>query len=69
MAIPNVVGELGMVLNGWEKRPEELEIRGRIKTTALLRLSKNTETSSRDLGRLAVTWTLVKDHLLKICKE
>ena len=38
-----MVGTLGMVLKGLEKKLEELEIRGRIKTfqtTGLLRLAK-----------------------------
>ena len=42
MVIPIVVGALGMVPKGLEKRLEEFEIRGRtktIKTTVLLRLT------------------------------
>ena len=43
MAVPVVVGALGMILKDLEKRLEELEIRERIKTiqtTALLRLAR-----------------------------
>ena len=52
MVIPIVVGVLCTVPKGWERRLEELEVRGKIKTiqiTALLRLA-------RILRRVLGTW-------------
>ena len=60
--MPIVVSALGIVTKGLEKRPDELEIRGRIETlqtTALLRL---TRILRRVLRRLAISQTRMKDH-------
>ena len=54
--IPIVVGALGMVLKGFERKLEELGIRGRIKAiqiAEIVEISQNTQRSPRDLRRLA----------------
>ena len=65
-----VIGTLGTVTKGLVPGLEDLEITGRmetVQTTALLRsASQNIEKSPRDLRRLAVTQTPVKDHQLKL---
>ena len=59
---------LEMIPKGLEKRLEELEIRGRIKTiqTAVVLRSTRTLKSPGDLRRLAVTQTPVKDYQLML---
>ena len=62
--IPIVVGALGTVTKGLVKRPEDLEIRGRvetIQTIALLRSVYCIIKSPGDLRRLVVSQTSVKD--------
>ena len=62
IVIPIVVSALWTVHKDLERRPEELEIGGRIvalQTSVLLRLAR------RDLRKLAVTQTPVNDHQLK----
>ena len=51
---------------------EELEIRGRIEITQipeLLRLARIVRWGSRDLRRLTITLTSVKDHQLKLTRK
>ena len=65
---PIVSGAFGTVTKGLLKAMEDLEFGGRletIKTTTLLR-TPITEKSPRDLRRLAVTQTPVKNHPLKL---
>ena len=60
-----LIGALGTVPKGLVRRLEELEIEGRvesIETTVLIKIGQNTEKSSRDLMRSAVTQTPVKDY-------
>ena len=58
--VPMVVGALGTVPNGLERRLEELEIREIIQTTAQLRSARIIRNkSSRGLRRLAVAQTSV----------
>ena len=54
MVTPIVIVAFGTVLKGLVKRLKELEI------------TKNIEESLRDLRRLVVTQTLVKDHQLTL---
>ena len=67
MLISIGVDALGMVPKGLEKRLGELKIRERMKTiqtTALL--SRILKKNSKDLSRLAVTETSVKNYQLKL---
>ena len=50
--IPNVIGALGMVLKGLERRFEELEIEGQIKTIETIA----SLTSNRKLRRVLEIW-------------
>ena len=61
-----VVKALGIVTNGLERRLEELEIKGRIETTALLR-SDRILRSPEELRRFAITQTPRKDY--KWCEK
>ena len=67
--IPIVIGAFGTVTKGLLKGLEDFEVDGRvetIQTTTLLRNGQNTEKSPRDLRRLAVTQTPVKNHQLML---
>ena len=69
---PIVVGVLGMVHKDLEKKLKELKIRDRIKTiqtSEFLKLALNTQKNLGDLGRLTITQTLVRNHLLKLVGE
>ena len=66
--IPIVIDAFGTVTKGLLKGMEDIEVGGRvetIQTTELLRTAR-TEKSPRDLKRLAVTQTSVKDHQLTL---
>ena len=65
--IPIVIGAFGIVTKGVLKGLEDFEFGGRIETiqTTLLRMARILR---RDLKRLAVTLTLVKDHHIKSLK-
>ena len=70
--VPIVVGALGMVPKGLEKRLEELEISGRIKaiqSTAMLRWARILRRVPGDLMRLGVTQTPVKDKYKSFCSH
>ena len=67
--IPIVIGAFGTVTKGLLKGLEDLDIGRRvdtIQTTALLRTGQNTEKSSGDLRRLALTQVPVKNHRLML---
>ena len=67
--IPIVTGALGMIPKSLERRLEELEIGGRIETietTTLLKLTSILRRVPKDLRRIAVTQTPVKDHTLTL---
>ena len=66
---PIVVAALATIPKRLVKGLEDLEIRGQIETvqtTVLLRSCQNPEKIQRDMGRLAVTQTSVRKHLLKL---
>ena len=63
--IPIVIGALGTTLKCLVKVLGMLEISGReenVQSTAIVDLGQNTEKSPRDLKKLAVAYTPVKDH-------
>ena len=67
--MPIVIGAFGTVTKGLLKGLEDFEVRGRvetIQTTALLKTWQITEESLRDLKRLAVTQSPMKDHQLTL---
>ena len=67
--VPIVIGALGTVTKGLLKGLEDLEIGGRvesIQTNSIARDGQNTETSSGDLRKLAVTQTSGKNHQLTL---
>ena len=59
--IPIVGGALGTVAKGLEKGQEDLEIRVREETIKIIEIGQNTEESPRDLRRLLVTQTDVRN--------
>ena len=61
--IPIVIGALDT--EGLLKELEDLEITG-YANYCIIEIGQNTEKSPEDLRRLAVTQTLVKDHLLTL---
>ena len=66
---PTVIGAFGTVTNWLLKWQEDLEVGNRVETiqiTALLRTARILRKSPKDLGRLAITKTLVKDHQLTL---
>ena len=67
--IPFAIGVLETVPKSLKRRLAELETGGRIetiKTTTLLRSARIMRNSPRDVRRLAVTQTLVKNHQLTL---
>ena len=67
--IPIVIDAFGTVTKGLLKGLGDMEGGGRvetIQTTALFENGQNTEKSPRDLRRLTVTQTPVKDHQLTL---
>ena len=63
--VPIVIGALGTVTKGLLKGLEDSEIGGRVETIqTTAEDGQNTETSPRDLRRLVVTQTPVKNHQL-----
>ena len=62
--IPIVIGAFGTVTKGLLKGLKNLEVDGRVETiqNSITENSQNTEKSPRDLRRLAVTQSPVKDH-------
>ena len=67
--IPIVVGAQVTVTKGLWKGPDDLEVgrsSGDHSNDSIIENSQNTEKSSEDLRRLAVTQTLVKDHQLTL---
>ena len=69
MVIIIVIGALGTIPKVLEKRMVELEIGGRIEniqTKAFFFMGQSTKKRSRDLERLAVTQTPVKDPQLTL---
>ena len=61
MVILLIVSTLGTVSKGLEKSLDELEIGGYAETIEITKIGQNIEKSPRDLRRLAVTQTPVKD--------
>ena len=55
--IPIVIGALGTVPQGLIRGLEELEVEGLAETIQTIKIDQNTEESSEDLTRLAVTQT------------
>ena len=66
MVIPIIVGVLETVLKNMEKKLDELEIRGRIKTIQTTAGLKSARTLRRKWRRLAVTQTTVKNQQLEL---
>ena len=66
--IPIMIGAFGRVTKGLLKGLEELDVGGRVETIKekIIENSENTEKSSGDLRRLAVTQTPVKEHHLTL---
>ena len=67
--IPIVIGILGTIPRSLVKGLENLESReqgGDHLDNRIIKISQNIEKCNRDLKRLAVTQTLVKDHHLKL---
>ena len=76
--IPIVIGAFGIVTKGLLKGLEDLEVGGRVEISILAVLNnvvanysivengQNTEKNPRDLRRLAVTQTQVKDHQITL---
>ena len=62
--IPFVTGALGTIPKGFVKGHEESE-NGDYLNYRVVKIGQNTKKSPRDLRRLAVTQTPVKDHQLK----
>ena len=60
--IPIVIAALGKSLKGLVNGLEDLKISGQVETIADNNISQNTEKSPRDLRRLAVTQTPVRNH-------
>ena len=66
--IPNVIGALGTVTEGFIKGTQELRYKrtsGDHPNYCIIEIGQNTEKSPEHLRRLAITQTLVKDHQLK----
>ena len=61
-----VIGALGTVPKGLDKRLEELEIRGRIETVQTTILRRLARIFCRVLRRLVIVQTVVKDHQLTL---
>ena len=64
--VPIVIGAFGTVTKGLLKGPEDLEVGGREETIQTTEDGQNTEKNPRDLRRLAVTQTPVKNHQLTL---
>ena len=68
--LPVVVGVIGMVRKGLERKLEELQIRGRIEYIQITVLTRSAKILCRVLQtRLGFTQTLVKSHLLKLLRK
>ena len=70
--MPIELGELVTVTKELIKGLEDLEIRGLVETiqmTALLKIIQETEKSSGDMRRLAVSQTPVEDHQLTLIRK
>ena len=67
--IPIVIGAFGTVTKGLIQGQKDLKITGQVgdhPNYSIIEISQNTGKSPRDLGRLAVTQTPMKDHELKL---
>ena len=64
--IPIVVGALGTVFKGLEKRLVKLETQSKIKSILTMALSRLTRILGTVLKRLVVTQTPVRDHQLTL---
>ena len=64
--IPIILGALGTVPKGLERRLEELQIGGDYPDYIFVKVGQNTEKSPGDQKRLAVTQTPAKDHQLTL---
>ena len=67
--IPIIIGALGTVTKRLIQGLEDLEIRGRVKTTqnnSIVEIGQNTEESPKDLRIVAVTQTPVRNHSLTL---
>ena len=66
--VPIVIGALGTITKGLLKGLEDLEVGGRVETPndSIAKNGQNPETSPRDLRRLAVTQTPVKNYQLTL---
>ena len=70
LVIPIVIGALGPVTKELVQGLEDLVKRVEtIQNVALLRSSTDTEKSTEDLMRLAVTQTSVRNHRLKVVRK
>ena len=66
MFIPIVIGALGTLTKGLIKGLEDLEIREQVETIQTTTLLRSARILRRDLRRLVVTQTPVKDHQLTL---
>ena len=64
--IPIVISAFGTVIKGLQRGLEDLEVGGRVET---IQTTENTEKSSGDLRRFAVTQTPGKNHQPKLCEK
>ena len=64
--IPIVIGVLGTVTKGLLKGVGNKRTNGDHPNYCIIEIGQNTEKSPRDLKRLAVTQSLVKDHQLML---
>ena len=64
--IPIVIGAFGTVTKGLLKGLEDLEVGGRVETIQMTALLRTARILRRDLRRLAVTQTLLKDYQLTL---
>ena len=65
--VPIVISAFRMVTQGLLKGLEDLEVGGRVEI--IIENGQNTEKSPRDLRRLAVTQTPVKNHQLILMRK
>ena len=67
--IPVITGALGTITKSMVNRLEDLEITGQVETIpdySIIKRGQNSNKSSRDLRRLAVTQTSVENHQLTL---